>query len=124
MIGFARASVVAALLLAGAASPAAAMTPAEAGTRYGQALGVALVCYGMKTTEAVQKLAANYTGDDAKSFQAAADKTLINWQEAKSCVKAGSPNACRLIHEWSCRDALREIGPEGAALPGLVAPAN
>ncbi len=29
-----------------------------------------------------------------------------------------------LIFEWSCRDALKEIGPEGTKLKGLVEAAH
>lgn len=92
----------------------------EAGARYGQALGVALVCYGLRTTPAADRLASAYaqTGHDA--FQAEADKVLAAWREASSCRNAGGPNPCRLVYEWSCRDAIREIGPQGSKIPGLV----
>ena len=96
------------------------LDPREAGTRYGQALGVSLVCYGMTTTLAVDRLASRYTAADKEAFQAVADKVLTSWREASTCKNAGGPNSCRLIHEWSCRDAMREIGPQGTKLPGLV----
>ena len=107
---------------ASAQQPAAALNAREAGARYGQALGVALVCYGLRTrSEAMASLAAAYSGaSDREAFQSEADKVLKSWQEASSCQKAGGPNNCRLIHEWSCRDALLEIGPAGTKAPGLV----
>ena len=91
-----------------------------AGARYGQALGVALVCYGVKTTPALDKLPATYSGPEAELFKAESEKVLLAWRDAKTCKRAGGPNECRLIHEWSCRDAMREIGPQGNKLPGLV----
>jgi hypothetical protein len=100
----------------------AEMNAREAGARYGQALGVALVCYGLRTrSDGLSRLAAAHSdAKDHPDFQAEADKVLKSWQEASSCQNAGGPNPCRLVHEWSCRDALREIGPQGTELPGLV----
>jgi hypothetical protein len=92
----------------------------EAGARYGQALGVALVCYGLKTTPAVERLAAAYPEADQDTFRAEAERVLAAWRASSTCQKSGGPNPCRLAHEWSCRDALREIGPDGTRLPGLV----
>jgi prophage DNA circulation protein len=116
-----------ALSLSFAAFSASAQQPAalsarDAGARYGQALGVALVCYGLRTRpEALASLAATYSDASGREdFQAEADKVLKSWQEASSCQRAGGPNTCRLIHEWSCRDALLEIGPSGTKAPGLV----
>jgi len=107
--------------LHGEAAPAALpLTPLEAGAHYGQALGVALVCYGIRTTATAERLPAAYSGADRDAFQTQADKVLTAWRDASSCRTAGGPNQCRLIHEWSCRDALREIGPGGTKLPGLV----
>jgi hypothetical protein len=106
-----------------AEQPAAtAMSTREAGARYGQALGVALVCYGLKTRpDALARLAAAHSdARESSDFEEEANKVLKSWQEASSCQKAGGPNTCRLIHEWSCRDALLEIGPSGTKVPGLV----
>ncbi len=89
------------------------LPPREAGARHGQALGVALICYGLHTTPAVQRLPAEYAGDARAAFESESQKTLAAWREAGSCKAAGGPNACRLVHEWSCRAALLEIGPEG-----------
>jgi hypothetical protein len=107
---------------ASAQQPAPTLNAREAGARYGQALGVALVCYGVRTrSEALASLAATYSdASERENFQTEADKVLKSWQEASSCRKAGGPNECRLIHEWSCRDALLEIGPAGTKAPGLV----
>lgn len=102
----------------------ARLEPREAGARYGQALGVALVCYGLRTTSATEKLQSAYSGGDKAAFQAEADKVLSAWREASGCRTAGGPNSCRLAHEWSCRDAVREIGPDGTKFPGLVEAKN
>ncbi|MBX9862692.1 MAG: hypothetical protein K2Y42_08050 [Hyphomicrobium sp.] len=96
------------------------LPPREAGARHGQALGVALICYGLRTTPAVDRLPTQYQGEAKAQFDAESAKILTSWREASSCKKAGGPNACRLVYEWSCAAALREIGPEGTALPGLV----
>lgn len=107
----------------GAAAPSPGpLAPREAGARHGQALGVALMCYGMRTTAALTRLPSAYTGADRAAFEAESAKVLIAWREASTCRAAGGPNACRLSYEWSCSSALREIGPRGTALPGLVEP--
>lgn len=98
----------------------APLPPREGGARYGQALGVALICYGLRTTPALERLPSQYAGDARTEFESESEKTLAAWREAGSCKKAGGPNACRLVHAWSCRAALNEIGPEGSILPGLV----
>lgn len=94
--------------------------PREAGARYGQGLGVALICYGLRTTPAFEQLPSQYGGQDRAAFDAETEKVLAAWREASTCKKAGGPNACRLIHEWSCSAAVREIGPQGTVLPGLI----
>jgi hypothetical protein len=99
---------------------AVSLDPREAGARYGQAMGVALVCYGLRTTPATDRLKAKYSGADQDAFQTEAEKVLSAWREASTCQSAGGPNACRLAHEWSCQAALREIGPRGSKLPGLI----
>ncbi len=96
------------------------LDPREAGARYGQALGVALMCYGAETTPAATRLPDKFGGAERTAFQAEADKVLTAWREASSCRNAGGPNPCRLLHEWSCRDAMKEIGPQGTKLPGLI----
>jgi hypothetical protein len=84
-------------------------------------MGVALVCYGLRTTPATDRLKATYSGPDQDAFQTEAEKVLSAWREASTCRSAGGPNACRLAHEWSCQGAMREIGPRGSKLPGLIA---
>jgi hypothetical protein len=105
---------------AAALTPLAMGSAKEAGLRYGQAMGVARVCYGLRTTEAAARLEHTYQGADGEAFRAEAERILASWQDALSCTKSGGPNECRLIYEMSCRDAYREIGPEGSAFPGLV----
>lgn len=96
------------------------ITPQLAGARYGQAAGVALVCYGMKTTPMAASLKDHYSGEALTQFNAEAEKVLAAWRDMQTCVHAGGPNQCRLTMVWSCRDAMREIGPAGSALAGLV----
>lgn len=101
-------------------SPPGVLDAREAGARYGQALGVELICYTLRTTPALEHLPGRYTGADRAAFDAEAGKVLSAWREASTCRKAGGPNPCRLVYEWSCREAMREIGPEGHRLPGLI----
>ena len=96
------------------------ITPSAAGIRYGQAAGVALVCYGLKTTDVAEKLKGQFSGEDLATFDTEANRTLAAWRETLSCSKAGGPNECKLSHVWSCQQALKEIGPQGTVLPGLV----
>jgi hypothetical protein len=95
-------------------------SPREAGVRYGQAIGAARACYGLRTTQAAAELGRTYQGADDALFRDEARRVIASWENALSCVKAGGPNECRLIFEHSCRDAYREIGPEGSSFPGLV----
>ena len=132
-----RIAAVAALLLTLAASPpanaqeAAAAAPAkaelvvpanprEAGARYGQAAGVALLCYGMRTTEISEQLKSKYQGEALSAFTDQAERILAMWKDTLSCKHAGGPNQCRLSHAFSCAEAMKEIGPRGTKLPGLV----
>ena len=94
--------------------------PREAGARYGQAAGVALVCYGMRITGAPEALKANYQGEALVAFNDQASRILEMWQDTLSCKKAGGPNQCRLSQAFSCAEAMKEIGPQGKKLPGLV----
>lgn len=107
-----------------ATSPAAALTvprnPREAGARYGQAAGVALVCYGMRITGAPEFLKSKYTGEALAAFNDQAGRILEMWKDTLSCKNAGGPNQCRLSHAFSCAEAMKEIGPRGSKLPGLV----
>lgn len=81
---------------------------------------MALVCFGVRITTAAEALKARYSGADLAQFSEEAEAVLAGWRDLLSCRKSTGPNECRLSHDWSCRDALREIGPAGSALPGLV----
>lgn len=100
------------------------LTAKEAGARYGEAAGAALVCYGLKITPQVAELRARYQGDDLAEFDAQAGKILKSWREALTCEYAEGPNDCKVSQQWSCRQAMQEIGPSGSAVRGLVEPAK
>lgn len=100
---------------------AKALSAREAGARYGQAAGVAIVCYGLEVVTArVEELRARYRDTDLSEFDAEASKILAAWKETASCRNSHGPNPCKLSQVWSCQEALREIGPQGTAAPGLV----
>ncbi|MEQ1576807.1 MAG: hypothetical protein ABL894_04065 [Hyphomicrobium sp.] len=94
--------------------------PREAGARYGQAAGVALLCYGMRTTGAAEVLKSKYQGEALAAFTDQAERILGMWKDTLSCKHAGGPNQCRLSHAYSCAEAMKEIGPNGSKLAGLV----
>jgi uncharacterized Ntn-hydrolase superfamily protein len=94
----------------------------EAGARCGQASAVAIVCYGLKATQRVEELRAQYRVADLSEFDAEVARTLEAWKETATCRNAPGPNECKLSHVWSCQQALKEIGPEGTAVSGLVEP--
>jgi len=94
----------------------------QAGARFGQAAGVELICYDLRTTNVVNELRAKYQDGTLAEFDDEAAKILAAWKSALSCRKATGPNECRLSHLWSCQQAWREIGPEGTAVPGLIEP--
>lgn len=95
-------------------------TPTQLGIRYGQAAGVALVCYGLQVSPDVEKLKARFSGADLETFNTQAKKILTAWEKTLRCENSGGPNECKLSHTWSCQQGLRELGPEGTVLPGLV----
>lgn len=103
-------------------SEAKPLTAKEAGARYGEAAGAALVCYGLKITPQVAELRARYQGDDLAEFDAQAGKILKSWRDALNCEHADGPNDCKVSQQWSCRQAMQEIGPSGSAVRGLVEP--
>lgn len=109
-----------------AASPATDVNPSlsakDAGARYGEAAGAALVCYGLRITPQVAELRGRYQGDALAEFDAQAGKILEAWRETLSCVHAEGPNDCKVSQQLSCRQALQEIGPAGSAVRGLVEP--
>jgi hypothetical protein len=94
----------------------------DAGARYGEAAGAALVCYGLRITPQVADLRGRYQGDELAEFDAQAAKILEAWRETLTCTHAEGPNDCKISQQVSCRQALQEIGPSGSALPGLVEP--
>ena len=96
----------------------------EAGARYGEAAGAALVCYGLKITPQVAELRGRYQGADLAEFDAQAGKVLQAWREALNCEHAEGPNDCKVSQQWSCRQAMQEIGPSGSVVQGLVEPKN
>ncbi len=116
--------------MAGATAPveaaAAAATPTvrDAGIRYGQATGAAFVCENFKTTEKAESLTKAYSGADLDTFKQQAETVLAAWKKTLTCEKTGDPNQCRLIHQLSCSEAMKEIGPNGTVIPGLVTVQN
>lgn len=105
-----------------AAAEPSLLSPNEAGARYGQALGVELMCLDLKMQPAAEALKATYQGTGLDTFTAQSNKVLEMWKDALSCRQAGGPNECKLSHMWSCREALKEIGPGGSKIPGLIGP--
>jgi hypothetical protein len=98
------------------------LTPKDAGARYGEAAGAALLCSGLKITPQVADLRARYQGDDLAEFDAQAGKILQAWKSTLTCESADGPSDCKVSQQWSCRQALQEIGPSGSAVRGLVEP--
>ena len=94
--------------------------PREGGARYGQAAGVALVCYGMRVTDLPEVLKSKYQGQALADFNDQAGRILEMWKDTLSCKHAGGPNQCRLSQAFSCAEAMKEIGPIGSKLPGMV----
>ena len=98
------------------------LTAKDAGARYGEAAGAALVCYGFKITPQVTELRARYQGDDLAEFDAQAGKVLQAWRSTLTCEHADGPSDCKVSQQWNCQQALRDIGPDGSAVRGLVEP--
>lgn len=94
----------------------------EGGARYGQAAGAALLCYGLRVTDKVEKLRGQYSGAELDEFDREARRIAEAWRVTLLCENAGGPNQCKLSHVWSCQQALKEIGPNGTAARGLVEP--
>ena len=94
----------------------------DAGARYGEAAGAVLVCYGLRITPQVAELRARYQGADLAEFDTQAGKVLQAWRGTLNCEQADGPNDCKVSQQWSCRQALQEIGPGGSAVRGLVEP--
>jgi hypothetical protein len=100
----------------------AQISATEAGRRYGEAAGAALVCYGLKLTPQFDKLRARFQGDDLGTFDSEARKIVAAWRKTQTCELAGGPNDCKISQQWSCRQAIQEVGPQGTAVPGLLEP--
>ncbi len=100
------------------------LSPKDAGARYGEAAGAVLVCYGLKITPQVAELRGRYQGADLDEFDAQAGKVLKAWRETLNCEHAEGPNDCKVSQQWSCRQAMQEIGPSGSEVRGLVEPRN
>lgn len=114
--------LLAAMALGGAAGAASAepetLSAAEAGARYGQARGAGDLCEGLRPSAKVETLSASYGGADLDAFNAAASKVFQAWEDTMTCKQG--PNECRRAHDLSCAEAVREIGPDGSRLPGLL----
>ena len=96
---------------------------AEAGRRFGEAAGAALVCYGLRIRiDQVTELRSKYRGHDLAEFDEQAAKILQAWQATRTCENANGPNECKVSQQWSCLQAVQEIGPGGTTVPGLVEP--
>ncbi len=101
---------------------AQALSAKDAGIRYGEAAGAVLVCQSLRITPRVAELRGRYQGADLQEFDAQAGKILKAWQETLNCQHANAPVDCMMSQRWSCQQALREIGPSGTAVRGLVEP--
>lgn len=105
---------------------AQALSIDEQGARHGQALSAAKICPGARTTAKVATLAASIKDADRAAFDAASQKILAAWDKAFLCQDVDPAqyprdiNACRKSKILSCTTSWQEIGPEGAALPGLL----
>jgi hypothetical protein len=94
---------------------------AEAGRRFGEAAGAALVCYGLRIRiDQVTELRSKYQGHDLAEFDEQAAKILQAWQATRTCENANGPNECKVSQQRSCLQAVQEIGPGGTTVPGLV----
>lgn len=100
------------------------MTPYDAGSRYGQALGAVEICPGAQTTTKVPALNTLYTAENLQEFNAQARKIYEAWIKLKQCTLLDDPSECRVIVDESCAAALSEIGSSGSVLPGLLAGAG
>lgn len=94
--------------------------PRDAGVRYGQAAGMSAVCENMQPTQKAEALASAFSGEDLETFKVQAESVLQSWKKTLTCTHTNDPNPCRLAHQISCREGLKEIGPAGTIAPGLV----
>jgi hypothetical protein len=116
--------VVAALPMAAPASAGGAGEPdveaRSAGIRYGQAVGAAATCAHVVLMPAAAALAQRFESNARQSFRDEAERVARAWARSLDCKTAADINRCRILSEKSCNEALREIGPEGIAIPGLI----
>jgi hypothetical protein len=94
--------------------------PRDAGIRYGQAAGMAVVCLDMKPTAKAEALSGSFSGEDLEKFKVQAENVLNSWKKTLTCAHNSDPNPCRLAHQLSCKEGYKEIGPDGSVAPGLV----
>lgn len=92
----------------------------QAGIRYGQAAGMAVVCENMQPTAKAETLATAFSGADLEAFKRQAESVLVSWKKTLTCANTSDPNPCRLAHQLSCKEAYREIGPNGSVVSGLI----
>lgn len=105
---------------AGAAQPAR-LSAEDLGARYGQALGASLVCPGAFVTAKAEALAASLEASEQERFKRQAAAVLKLWQKIPVCDAAThGPNQCKIANDLSCREAMRDIGPDGRHVPGLI----
>ncbi len=101
-------------------APPTALSPKDAGARYGQALGAVEICFGSKVTDKAKTLGDAFAGADQDSFKAQAGKVFEAWNKVKNCSNPTDPNQCKIIMDKSCASAEAEIGAGGNVMPGLV----
>lgn len=114
------ASTTAGTTMADTTGSPAALPPKLAGARYGQALGSSLVCPYIHLQPAAETLLQRYTGADLDSFKAEAQQVALVWKKTLGCDPIADINRCRVLSEKSCSEAIREIGPAGTAVAGLI----
>ncbi len=127
---FARTAALTALAIAAATAPALAERPAaparealsakDRGARYGQALGASLVCPFVHLLPAAEELRPSLPGADREQFEAEAKRVALVWQKTLACDPRADINRCRVLSEKSCSEAIRELGPEGTAVNGVL----
>jgi hypothetical protein len=100
----------------------APLSASEAGRRGGEAAGAALVCYGLRITPEGANLRTRFAGKDLVEFDEQAARVMRAWEKVKRCESAGGPNECKVSQQWNCLMALKEVGPQGTAVPGLLEP--
>ena len=74
----------------------------------------------MTPTAKADALATTFSGPDLETFKVQAETVLQSWKKTLTCTHTNDPNPCRLAHQISCREGLKEIGPTGTIAPGLI----